>query len=296
MQNDNTNKNTAKTDEKKGLSNFAVRTLTTVIGGAIMAGLIIAGGWVLFGLLLILSLIGYYEMVRAMKVCGGIKSENSLTIVGYISVVLWCFSYKLFDYSYIAFLALVIAFLAHLTVYVVTFPKYKSGDIAGSFFSVLYLPVLISFLYHIRALDHGLSYVWMVPICSWVCDICAYLVGVKFGKHKMSPKLSPKKSIEGAIGGVTGTAIVSGLYAAFVIAPQMDKPVWTVVVVFTVMSVAGAFISMIGDLAASAIKRDNDIKDYGNIVPGHGGVMDRFDSFIFVAPLVYIACMIIQKL
>ena len=149
---------------------------------------------------------------------------------------------------------------------------------------------MLSFLYMIRSLDVGVWIVWYVLICSWICDICAYLVGIKIGRHKMSPKLSPKKSIEGAVGGVAGSALIGGIYAAIAVAPRLEASTGRVVIIFVIMSILGALISMVGDLAASAIKRDHGIKDYGHIIPGHGGVMDRFDSFVFVAPLVYILC------
>ena len=100
------------------------------------------------------------------------------------------------------------------------------------------------------------------------------------------PKLSPKKSIEGAIGGVLGAAIVGGLYGYFVVEPVITEQ--NVTWVFVLISAAGAVISQIGDLAASAIKRNHDIKDYGKLIPGHGGVMDRFDSVIFTAPMIYL--------
>ena len=126
----------------------------------------------------------------------------------------------------------------------------------------------------------------MIFISSWICDTCAYFVGVAIGKHKMSPKLSPKKSIEGAIGGIAGSAIVGALYAYFIVEKVIahQQITW----VFVLISAVGAIISQIGDLAASAIKRNHDIKDYGKLIPGHGGVMDRFDSVIFTAPMIYL--------
>ena len=121
----------------------------------------------------------------------------------------------------------------------------------------------------------------MIFISSWICDTCAYAVGIVIGKHKMVPKLSPKKSIEGAIGGVLGAAIVGGLYGYFVVEPVITEQ--NVTWVFVLISAAGAVISQIGDLAASAIKRNHDIKDYGKLIPGHGGIFDRVDGLLPVA-------------
>ena len=120
-------------------------------------------------------------------------------------------------------------------------------------------------------------------LCILVTDTAAYFFGKRYGKHKLSAVISPKKSVEGAIGGVAGSAIIGGIYG-FVLGNIIDKNVW---LPFVLISAVGAVISIFGDLAASAIKRNYDIKDYGKLIPGHGGILDRFDSMIFVAPIVY---------
>lgn len=283
------------------MSNFALRTLTTVIGGAIMVGVILLGREFLLLLLCFASIVGYRELARAFKVSGDLKI-SSMEITGYISVVLW---YALLELGYygvipeerihlVRFCFIVLVFMAHMTVYVLRFPQYDASRTLSSFVSVIYCPVLLSFVYIIRSLDKGLILVWMVFVCSWICDTSAYLVGIRFGRHKMSPGLSPKKSVEGAVGGIAGSLITGCLYAAFLIAPSVDTEKWKVILLIAVMSVCGALISMVGDLAASAIKRDHDIKDYGNLLPGHGGIMDRVDSVIFVAPVVYMLCLVIK--
>ena len=125
----------------------------------------------------------------------------------------------------------------------------------------------------------------MIFLCSWGCDTCAYCVGVLIGKHKMTPKLSPKKSWEGAVGGVAGAALFTVIYG-LVFQKAMDITMTEIFLLAGICAV-GAVISMIGDLTASAIKRNYDIKDYGKLIPGHGGIMDRFDSVIFTAPVIY---------
>ena len=111
------------------------------------------------------------------------------------------------------------------------------------------------------------------------------------GKHKLAPVLSPKKSIEGAIGGTVGSALVGALFAWLFLIPETgsDAMIWVVALI----SAAGAVISQVGDLSASAIKRNHDIKDYGKIIPGHGGIMDRFDSVLFTAPVIYFLSVIL---
>ena len=126
----------------------------------------------------------------------------------------------------------------------------------------------------------------MIFLAAWGTDTFAYCTGMLIGKHKMTPLLSPKKTIEGAIGGLVGTALLGVLYG-FLIANKLRLD-FNPMVIFPIVCVVGGVISMIGDLAASAIKRNFDIKDYGTLIPGHGGILDRFDSIIIVAPIVYL--------
>ena len=152
-------------------------------------------------------------------------------------------------------------------------------------FSFLYAPVMLSFVYLTRMSELGQYLVWLILISSWGCDTCAYVVGKLIGKKKIFPVLSPKKSLEGCIGGVLGSALIGGIYGYFVVEPAFpDNQVY---LTLAFICAIGAVMSMVGDLAASAIKRNNNIKDYGNLIPGHGGIMDRFDSMTVTAPMVY---------
>ena len=111
------------------------------------------------------------------------------------------------------------------------------------------------------------------------------------GKHKMAPVLSPKKSVEGGVGGVIGAALLGAIYA-LVISNWNGTSTHTPLM-YALICAVGALISMVGDLAASAIKRNKEIKDYGTLIPGHGGILDRFDSVIFTAPFIYFLSMIL---
>ena len=155
----------------------------------------------------------------------------------------------------------------------------------AAFFGVFYVAAMLSCIYQTRMLENGAYIVWLIFLCSWGCDTCAYCVGVLFGKHKMSPKLSPKKSIEGAVGGIAGSMLLTLLYTC-VFQEQMQVQTEEMVLLALISGV-GALISMVGDLAASAIKRNYGKKDYGTLIPGHGGILDRFDSVIFTAPVIY---------
>lgn len=182
-------------------------------------------------------------------------------------------------------LSILFVMIGMMFAYVFTFPKYQASQVMAAFFGFAYAPVMFSFIYQTRQLQYGIYLVWMIFISSWVCDTFAYLTGMMIGKHKMTPKLSPKKSIEGAIGGVVGSALAGTLFGYFIV--EKVVPDQQITWVFAAIGGIGAMISQIGDLAASAIKRNHNIKDYGHLIPGHGGIMDRFDSVIFTAPMIY---------
>ena len=240
---------------------------TRVISGVVLVilalAVILTGGYFLAAVLLFLALTAYRELMKACKLADSEKKFSALEIVGYVGII----AYYL------------------LIVYVFTFPKYNAQQIMCSFFCVAYAPVMLSFVYLVRDLEYGIYLVWMIFISSWVCDTCAYFSGVLLGRHKLAPVLSPKKSIEGAVGGVLGSMIVGALYAYFIVESVISNQ--QILWIFVLISGVGAVVSQVGDLAASAIKRNHEIKDYGKLIPGHGGVMDRFDSVIFTAPMIY---------
>ena len=189
------------------------------------------------------------------------------------------------------FLILITILIALMFLYVFTFPKYRAEQVMCAFFCVAYAPVMLSFIYLVRVLPYGIYTVWMIFISSWICDTCAYLSGMLLGKHKLAPVLSPKKSVEGAIGGIVGSALVGALYGYFIVEAVISEQ--QITWIFVLISAVGAIVSQVGDLAASAIKRNHEIKDYGKLIPGHGGVMDRFDSVIFTAPMIYFLALLL---
>ena len=181
--------------------------------------------------------------------------------------------------------AVILGVLIMMCIFVFTYPKYQNKQIMTAFFGMVYVGVMLSYIYQTRVLPGGAFLVWLIFLCSWGCDTCAYCVGVLIGKHKMAPVLSPKKSIEGAVGGVLGAALLGAIYAAATGAYN-PNPAHTPLI-YAIICGVGALVSMVGDLAASAIKRQENIKDYGTLIPGHGGILDRFDSVIFTAPVIY---------
>ena len=132
----------------------------------------------------------------------------------------------------------------------------------------------------------GALAVWLIIISAWGSDTCAYCTGMLIGKHKLPSPLSPKKTIEGCIGGVVGAALIGFIYG--MVFKDSITEISSPQVVFAIVGAVGSIIAQFGDLCASAIKRNHEIKDYGRLIPGHGGILDRFDSIIFTAPAVYV--------
>jgi phosphatidate cytidylyltransferase len=266
--------------EKFANKSFFVRLISGIVLVALIMVTIIPGGNILFVFNLLISLIGVYELY---KVLGLEKSIPGIT--GYVATV--CYYALMFTGKTQHIITLLVLFLMVLLAqYVFMFPKYKTEQISNAIMCMLYAGVMLSYIYNVRQGNNGAYTVWLIFLCSWGSDTCAYAAGVAFGKHKMAPVLSPKKSVEGAIGGVIGAAILGAIYAT-VFADKIQLNI-NPIVGFAIICAIGALISMIGDLAASAIKRNHDIKDYGKIIPGHGGIMDRFDSVIYVAPVIWV--------
>lgn len=246
------------------------------------------GGWFLYGLCMLISIVGLFELLRVNKL-----EKSSMGIACYIAAGLYYLSI-LFDNSQYSVFILVLTFIGLMSVYVLTFPRYKAEDTMWAFFSVMYVVVMLSYIYTTRMFSDGIYIVWLIFVSSWGNDTFAYFTGVILGKHKMAPELSPKKSIEGAVGGIIG-ATVLGLIYGYIVSPRMSEVFLHPVITFGIASFIGAILSIVGDLAASAIKRNHNVKDYGNIIPGHGGILDRFDSVIFTAPVVYWAVLLLNN-
>ena len=255
---------------------FKTRLLSGILLVIVALLTICSGNLILLLTLLGISVIGMQELYKVM----GVRQDkfNLLEIAGYIGIVLY-YALMYFDVNIDGELLILAALVMIMCVYVFTYPKYEAKQIMAALFGLVYVGVMLSFIYRTRMLgDEGKYLVWLIFICSWGCDTCAYCVGMLIGKHKMAPVLSPKKSVEGAVGGVVGAALIGVIYAA-VLGNDM--------LAYAIICAVGALISMVGDLAASAIKRNQGIKDYGKLIPGHGGILDRFDSVIFTAPMIY---------
>ena len=173
--------------------------------------------------------------------------------------------------------------------------KIPFSKIAEVFTAITYVVVSFTALSIIRYFDKslvGMFQLGLVFIVAWICDVFAYLVGSLFGKHKLIPEISPKKTVEGSIGGVVFAGLTYLLYGFIV-----DMVVDTIAVNYIFLGICGVVLSVVsqlGDLIASLIKREYGVKDYGKLFPGHGGVMDRFDSVLAVSPILLILCLIFE--
>lgn len=260
------------------------RTISSVILVIIALATILPGGPVLALTLYLISNVAFLELTKTCGIRTG-KKLNALEITGLLAIaVYYLLIYFAQTHTYFM-ITVILLLMALMVVYVFAFPKFSANQVMITYFSLIYAPIMLSFVFLTRQLAYGAYLVWMIFISSWISDTCAYLVGVLFGKHKLVPHLSPKKTIEGAIGGIVGAAIVGGLFGFFLLDKTMGVSQFGPILF--VIGAIGSVISQIGDLAASAIKRNHDIKDYGNLIPGHGGIMDRFDSVIFTAPMIY---------
>ena len=258
---------------------FKTRLLSGIVLVILALVVIISGGYVTLLSLLAISLIGMYELYRVFKL-----EKTPMAMAAYIVAVIFYCNLKWMwmgdPLMFVMGLLIILMFI-----YVFSYPKYEAKDVMAMFFGMFYVAMMLSYVYQIRMLPNGVYLAFLIFICSWGCDTCAYCVGVLIGKHKMAPVLSPKKSIEGAVGGVVGTALLTVLYT-YIFRAQMGLGT-RAIIVLAIISAVAALISMVGDLTASAIKRNYDIKDYGTLIPGHGGIMDRFDSMMITAPIIY---------
>lgn len=251
------------------MSEFIKRTITGLILVLVTIFLTLKGGVLLSYFIFLISVIGLREFYNAIDK----KNYTPISVVGYISCLF--FLLNSLGYEKINLNFIIASTIITLMIIFIFKKNIKLADISITIFSIFYIPFLFQ---HIIYLD-GYIYIWLVFITAWGTDTFAYLSGNLFGKTKLSPNLSPNKTVEGSIGGILGSILLTIIFSKYL---QLF-PQWK----FVLLSALAAFIAQLGDLAASKIKRVTNIKDYGFIIPGHGGILDRFDSILFTAPFVY---------
>ena len=258
-----------------------------LIGFPIVACALIFGNkYVIDALFAVVSAFALYEYNNALK----LKTKPVLWL-GYLACIIIAFIHIIPT----QYLINIIGALIPITILIlflhviVTNMKTNIVDIALTFFGICYIVLFIMFIPVLMGHENGKLMVWYIIFAAWGTDVFAYCVGVKFGKHKFSP-VSPKKSIEGCIGGVVGALIFFMAYTFFL------NNYFNMNINYFIIGIIGIILSIIGqigDFSASTIKRYVGIKDFSNLFPGHGGMLDRIDSVIFIAPFAYFLLMLV---
>ena len=249
---------------------------TRILSGLIMLPLLVIlylGGYVLFAACLIIGIMGvaeFYKGFHALK----IRPNFAIAVISAIALYVINICTDKAEWYMLWFFGVVMASL----LYLFSIEKRNLADAMATITGIFYV---VFFSFHVtlaEQTEYGIL-VWLIVITAFGTDIMAYFSGMALGRHKLCPKISPKKTIEGSIGGILGSVILSGLFGYF-FAPE-------VMLHCIFIGILGGIVSQFGDLTASIFKRKMGIKDYGNLIPGHGGILDRFDSVLFTGPMVY---------
>jgi len=262
------------------------RFITGVVSLPIVIILLYIGGFPLVLLCTAAAAVGLFELYKAIS--GKIQRVHQL---GHVFTGAYFLVLYYFGFGIEIFIALTIFVLLVQVWFVLFFNKVTIKDVITTLYGFFYIPFLLGFIILVREHEMGQYYVWLVATAAFGCDTFAYLTGVTIGKHKLTGTPSPTKSVEGLIGGILGAALVGFVYGF--LAAQFLSPPEGFVVHATVISAVAAVFCVFGDMAASAIKRNTGIKDFGALFPGHGGVLDRIDSVLFAAPVVFISLFVL---
>ena len=258
------------------------RIITAIVSLAVFIGLIIAGKTIFSIGVGIIILCMIYETTTALT------QSRHVKLSGYLTCVIMIIGQQMGNTE----IAIVISIMFAMMFLIFLHGKVRYTELFSVQFMAMYVTIFMGYIAKMYT-EMGITVMALVFIIAWGSDTAAYFCGTFCGKHKLIPKVSPKKTIEGSVGAVIVTAILCAVYL-FVL-DKIGYPLFKNVTIesyirISVIGLVASAISQLGDLCASAIKRDAGIKDYGKIFPGHGGFMDRFDSVIYIAPVVYYLC------
>mgnify|MGYP000844412534 FL=1 len=269
----------------KKSKNFIARYLTILIGAPLVILLFIYANQLVMNIFVsIISIITLHEYYECFKRTG---KANPTQWVGYLNCILITIL-QFVDKEKLYAAMLIVLAMSMLILFIeqiITGGKKTIVDIMVTIFGIAYVPFLLVFFTLLRAKQPmGLIYIAYIFTSAWGSDTFAYLIGKKFGKHKLTP-ISPKKTVEGAIGGIVGALLFSLIYTIGMnnLMNLSINYLHIAIVTFVL-----AIIGEIGDLAASGIKRYCGIKDFSDLLPGHGGMLDRIDSLLLITPFAYI--------
>ncbi|MGN0181961.1 MAG: phosphatidate cytidylyltransferase [Candidatus Ornithomonoglobus sp.] len=256
------------------------RVITSIVALMIFFAVIFAG------VIPLLATVGLVILAMLYEVYSAVTKSVPVKVCGYVCALLLMVAFFFRQTGFGVVQALIITMLFAVFLH----GKVDYRELFGVVLITIYITLFMGYIPLLR-IRNGLAAMAFIFIIAWGSDTAAYFCGTFFGKHKLIPKVSPKKTVEGSAGAVVCVALLCLLYVFIV-----DKcggsfgegPIGTVEYIMApVIGIIASALSQFGDLAASAIKRDCGIKDYGKIFPGHGGFMDRFDSVILIAPVVY---------
>lgn len=236
---------------------------------------VLLGGIYLKGFVFVLSLMALWEFFNALRQ----NKFKPIDIAAYALLVI----YYLIGNNFETMMYILVASTFLMLIVPVIDLEYTFVDVSLTFLGFVYAGILFSTVYLVNVKINGAYLVWLIFISSWLSDTAAYYSGRFLGKHKLCPKVSPKKTVEGSIGGLLGATIFCGIFGFVVNKYIYIMPLYHYFIIGALCGVFGQF----GDLVASSVKRYVGIKDYSNLIPGHGGILDRFDSIIFSATVIF---------
>lgn len=250
------------------------RTMSALVGAPILLGLIYLGGPYTAFLVAVLTLLALREFLQ-IGVQMGVRAWYIQTT---LVTAVWLTSLFIGREKWILPI-LLFWFLICLGRLALTYPKSQLSEANFNLLAVLYAVVLLSHLYLLRQLPRGIEWTFLTIFLVWATDTGAYLIGRQFGRHLLAPQVSPKKTVEGSLGGLLFSILVAITCWRLIGGAPL--------IAYVVLGVVIGISAQVGDLFESALKRSAGVKDSGKLIPGHGGILDRFDSLIFALPLVY---------
>ena len=262
-----TNKNKKKLRILTGIIGFPIVALILIFGNVYIIDILMAG-------VAILTLNEYYNAFQI---------KLRIRYIGYMACMLIALIHILPIIQILPIILAITIAILFLDI-ILTNMKSSFNDIVLILFGICYITLFIGFIPLIYGLNNGKFLIWYIFFSAWGTDTFAYFTGMKFGKHRFT-QISPKKTIEGCIGGIVGSTLVLLIYTAIL---NKNVGINLNYIYISIIGVVLSVLSQIGDLSASTIKRTVQIKDFGNIIPGHGGMLDRIDSILFIAPFTYL--------
>ena len=268
------------------------RIITAIVSAALMLAVLLSP-WtaILTAAVSIIGGVAVYEVLTVM----GLSKYRDISIAAVVFAVL-CPWFGHMNGGFV-FVICLLYVLSVVLLWMLSHKALSAKTIGTVFLVSLFISLSLSCLSYLRTAgitrdSDGLFYVFLALLIAWMADSGAYFVGTFFGKHKLCPRLSPKKTVEGLVGGMA-TSVLMSLFAGFIYQScVLSGEACVSYGEIFVLSLICAPLSVVGDLFASLIKRRHGVKDFGKIFPGHGGMMDRFDSLLFVLPIVYLAVQI----